>query len=84
MTDDPLTVHEECGGPVVKVFSSAGIVLKGSGFYKTDTRSQSASTKSAAKSDSAPTEKKSESTPEKKPASTPTPSPKTSTPKESK
>lgn len=39
MTDDALTIHEECGGDVKKVFSSVGIVWKGAGFYKTDTRS---------------------------------------------
>jgi putative FmdB family regulatory protein len=38
-TDDPLTVHEACGGRLRKVFSPVGIVFKGSGFYKTDSRS---------------------------------------------
>jgi putative FmdB family regulatory protein len=37
-TDDTLTVHEECGGRLRKVFSPVGIVFKGSGFYKTDSR----------------------------------------------
>ncbi len=40
-TEDPLTKHEECGGKLNKVLSPAGIVLKGSGFYKTDSRSGS-------------------------------------------
>ncbi|MFN8015958.1 MAG: FmdB family zinc ribbon protein [Acidimicrobiia bacterium] len=44
MTDDALTTHEICGGELVKVFSSAGIVLKGSGFYKTDNKTKSSST----------------------------------------
>jgi putative FmdB family regulatory protein len=40
ITDDPLRNHDgECGGELVKVLSPAGIVLKGSGFYKTDSRS---------------------------------------------
>ena len=39
ITDDPLTEHEVCGGELRKVLSAAGIVLKGSGFYKTDSRS---------------------------------------------
>ncbi len=60
MVDDALTVHDECGGAVVKVFSSAGIVLKGAGFYKTDTRSPSGS-KSAAKTTADKPEKKTES-----------------------
>jgi putative FmdB family regulatory protein len=42
-TDDPLTVHEACGGKLRKVFSPVGIVFKGSGFYRTDSRSGSGS-----------------------------------------
>ncbi len=37
--DDPLTECPTCGSPVRKVFGSVGIVFKGSGFYKTDSRS---------------------------------------------
>ena len=37
-TDDPLTECPTCGSPVRKVFGSVGIVFKGSGFYKTDSR----------------------------------------------
>jgi putative FmdB family regulatory protein len=37
-TDDPLTVHDACGGKLRKVFSPVGIVFKGSGFYRTDSR----------------------------------------------
>ena len=37
-SDDPLTVCPSCGGSLRKVFGSIGIVLKGSGFYKTDSR----------------------------------------------
>ncbi len=37
--DDPLTKCPTCGSPVRKVFGSVGIVFKGSGFYKTDSRS---------------------------------------------
>jgi putative FmdB family regulatory protein len=38
--DDSLPTHDEgCGGPLVKVLTPAGIVLKGSGFYKNDSRS---------------------------------------------
>jgi putative FmdB family regulatory protein len=36
MTDEPLTVCPECGGHIRRVFFPAGIVFKGSGFYKTD------------------------------------------------
>ena len=38
-SEEPLTKHPGCGGKVTKVLSAAGIVLKGSGFYKTDNRS---------------------------------------------
>jgi putative FmdB family regulatory protein len=36
--DDALTRHPGCGGKVSKVLAPAGIVLKGSGFYRTDSR----------------------------------------------
>jgi putative FmdB family regulatory protein len=36
MTDEPLTVCPECNGTIRRVFYPAGIVFKGSGFYKTD------------------------------------------------
>src|SRR3954468_4098816 len=39
--EKPLTKHAGCGGKLAKVLSPAGIVLKGSGFYKTDNRSSS-------------------------------------------
>ncbi len=37
-SDDPLAECPECGGPLRKVYGNVGIVLKGSGFYKTDSR----------------------------------------------
>ena len=36
MTDEPLTICPECGGAIRRVLYPAGIVFKGSGFYKTD------------------------------------------------
>ena len=39
--DAPLTVCEKCGGELRKVFGNIGIVFKGSGFYKTDSRGSS-------------------------------------------
>jgi putative FmdB family regulatory protein len=42
-TDDPLTVCAACGGRLRKVFSPVGIVFKGSGFYRTDSRNGSGS-----------------------------------------
>lgn len=38
-SDDPLTVCTVCGGRLRKLFSAVGIVFKGSGFYRTDSRS---------------------------------------------
>jgi putative FmdB family regulatory protein len=46
-TDEPLTTHEACGGRLRKVFSPVGIVFKGSGFYRTDSRNGSASSSSS-------------------------------------
>jgi predicted nucleic acid-binding Zn ribbon protein len=37
-TDDPLTVCSVCEGRLRKVYSPVGIVFKGSGFYRTDSR----------------------------------------------
>jgi putative FmdB family regulatory protein len=37
-TDDPLTVCPVCDGRLRKLFSPVGIVFKGSGFYRTDSR----------------------------------------------
>lgn len=55
-TDDPLTVCPVCGGALRKVYSAVGIVFKGSGFYRTDSRAEAKSGSGAAKgsSDSSP------------------------------
>ncbi len=37
-SDEPLTECPECGAALRKVYGAVGIVLKGSGFYKTDSR----------------------------------------------
>jgi putative FmdB family regulatory protein len=70
--DEPLTECPACGGPLRKVFAPVGIVLKGSGFYKTDSRSaaggskgpkkESASESSGSKSSSESSSSKTEST----------------------
>ena len=36
MSDEPLSICPECGAHVRRVLYPAGIVFKGSGFYKTD------------------------------------------------
>jgi putative FmdB family regulatory protein len=43
-TDDPLTVCPACSGKLRKLFSPVGIVFKGSGFYRNDSRSSGSST----------------------------------------
>ena len=48
--DDPLTECPACSGSLRKVFGNIGITFKGSGFYKTDSRSGSGSGKKAAAS----------------------------------
>ena len=36
--NDPGYLCTECGRPIVRVFSSAGVIFNGSGFYKTDNK----------------------------------------------
>jgi len=64
-TDDPLTECPECGGTLRKVYGAVGIAFKGSGFYKTDSRTSTAKANGDAKksADSTPssTETKSDS-----------------------
>ena len=57
-TDDALTVCPSCGGVLKKVFGSVGVVFKGSGFYRTDSRDTkaAASIPAAPKSDAAKTD----------------------------
>jgi putative FmdB family regulatory protein len=43
-SDDSLTVCPECQGQLRKVFNAVGVVFKGSGFYRTDSRSSSTAT----------------------------------------
>lgn len=69
-TDDPLKECPTCSGDLRKVFSAVGVVFKGSGFYRTDNRtnsskesSKSTSTTETKKSESSATPAKSESKP---------------------
>ena len=59
-SDDSLTVCPECNGRLRKVFNAVGVVFKGSGFYRTDSRgsasgasADSGATKTESKTDSA-------------------------------
>jgi putative FmdB family regulatory protein len=53
-SDPALTVHEDCGGALRKLFSPVGVTFNGSGFYRTDSRSKpaAASTDSGSSSSS--------------------------------
>ena len=42
MSDAPLTTCSVCGGRLRKVFAPIGVVFKGSGFYRTDSRAKPA------------------------------------------
>jgi putative FmdB family regulatory protein len=49
-SDAPVSECPECGAPVRKVYGSVGVVFKGSGFYRTDSRKSSAASESASSS----------------------------------
>ena len=51
-SDDALTVCPECDGRLRKVFNAVGVVFKGSGFYRTDSRSAGSSTSTSSSSPS--------------------------------
>ena len=55
-TDDALTTCEKCSGRLRKLFGSVGVVFKGSGFYRTDSRESgkksTSSTNGSSKSES--------------------------------
>ncbi|MEV7187193.1 FmdB family zinc ribbon protein [Kitasatospora sp. NPDC093102] len=66
-TDEALTTCPDCQGRLRKVFSAVGVVFKGSGFYRTDSRSSSSSSVGAGSSSTS-------STPSSTSASSSTPS----------
>jgi putative FmdB family regulatory protein len=85
-TDDPLTVCPACEGRLRKLFSPVGVVFKGSGFYKTDSRSTAkggsapAKSEPAASSSEKPAEKSGEKSGTGGPAPAPAPSSSPSSP----
>jgi putative FmdB family regulatory protein len=79
-SDDSLTVCPECEGRLRKVFNAVGVVFKGSGFYRTDSRAAQSQkegatdgAKSESKSDSSSTPAKTDSSSSS--SSKPSPSP---------
>ncbi len=72
-SDEPLTVHEKCGGPVHRLLSAPAFQFKGSGWYVTDyargnSGSPSKSEASDKSSSDSKTETKTEAKTESKPA----------------
>ena len=62
-TEDSLSTCPECGGRLRKVYGSVGVVFKGSGFYRTDSRAASSdisAAKGSEKSDGSEKSEKSE------------------------
>jgi putative FmdB family regulatory protein len=51
-TDDALTVCPVCGGRLRKLFNAVGVVFKGSGFYRNDSRTTSSESKTPASASS--------------------------------
>jgi putative FmdB family regulatory protein len=49
-SDAPVTECPQCGSPVRKVYGSVGVVFKGSGFYRTDSRKAATSSKNSSSS----------------------------------
>ncbi|HET6663777.1 MAG TPA: FmdB family zinc ribbon protein [Acidimicrobiales bacterium] len=58
-TDDPLTECPACGGQLRKLFPAVGIAFKGSGFYKTDSRTAAKSSSGSASESSSSSDSKS-------------------------
>ena len=71
-SDDSLTECPECAGRLRKVFNAVGVVFKGSGFYRNDSRSTSTSTDAAksesSKNGSSPSESSSKEPSKKEPS----------------
>ena len=53
-SEDALTVCPQCDGKLRKLFNAVGVVFKGSGFYRTDSRSDSSSGSSSTSTPAAP------------------------------
>jgi len=69
--DEPLTECPACEGRLRKLFSSVGVVFKGSGFYRTDSRAKATSSESASSSsESSSSSKETTKTADAKPSTT--------------
>ena len=75
-TDAAIAECPQCGAPVRKVYGSVGVVFKGSGFYRTDSRTTSTASESASSSSSSSSDSSSSGSS----SSSPTPTPAASKP----
>ena len=71
-SEEPLKRHSGCGGKLSKVLGSVGIVLKGSGFYRTDNASSSRRSAERSESSSSKSESSSSSSDSKSDSSSST------------
>jgi putative FmdB family regulatory protein len=67
-SDEPLSVHAECGGPAHKLLSAPAFHLKGTGWYATDYAKSGGASAPAKPAESATTDSKTTSSTESKPA----------------
>ena len=75
-TDAAIAECPQCGAPVRKVYGSVGVVFKGSGFYRTDSRKTATASESASSSSSSSSDSSSSGSS----SSSPTPTPAASKP----
>ncbi|MEU7465823.1 MULTISPECIES: FmdB family zinc ribbon protein [Streptomyces] len=69
-TDDALTECPHCNGRLKKVFSAVGIVFKGSGFYRNDSRGSTSSSSPATKPSGSSSSGSASASSDSKPSST--------------
>ena len=67
-TDAPVGECTVCGSPVRKVYGSVGVVFKGSGFYRTDSRASSSTSSGSSDSSSSKSPDSSKSSDSSKPS----------------
>lgn len=72
-SEDSLTLCPECGGALRKQYGSIGVTFNGSGFYRTDSRSDSGESKKEPASSKTETSSGTASAPAKTPATAKTP-----------
>ena len=77
-SDAPVSECPECGAPVRKVYGSVGVVFKGSGFYRTDSRTSASASETASSNGSSASKEGSSSASKESSSSTPAPAASTS------